>query len=245
MPATKDGFQLTTRDERGSDLDLLRLVFELRCARIDHLSALSGRSPKKVHGRVFELAKRGYLYCKDLPQQKHIYFLDKAGVSVLVEQGIIPSEELDRRLRHHELTELFLKHELMIVDVHVLLMLALREDDTLRLLEWREDRSIWDSVPPEQGSDSPKSRSLCPDARFVLEAPERPADRRIARFFFEADRSSENHKTFMDKLVAYWDYLTMGRFNERYAESRSFRVLTVTRSPERASAKHWPCVSRI
>ena len=46
------GFQLT-----AGDVELLRLVFEYRLAHIDHLSALTGRSYKKLHGRSRNLTE--------------------------------------------------------------------------------------------------------------------------------------------------------------------------------------------
>jgi len=50
------------------------------------------------------------------------------------------------RLRTYELKELFLKHEMMIVDIHVMLSLAGREG-LLKLVAWREGRELFDSVP--------------------------------------------------------------------------------------------------
>jgi len=52
-----------------------------------------------------------------LPQQKHIYGLGKAALPVLVEDGTADPDIVATRSRIHELTQLFLKHELMIVEL--------------------------------------------------------------------------------------------------------------------------------
>jgi hypothetical protein len=129
----------------AGDIEILRLVFDHRFLRRDHLSLLVGRHAKRLHRRLFKLATRSYLSTIRMPQQKHIYGIARAGVQTLVEQGIAPADLLDDRIRTHELTELFLRHEMMIADTHVLLTLASRQN-AARLCTWREGTELYDTV---------------------------------------------------------------------------------------------------
>ena len=116
------GFALT-----GGDIEIFRLLYEYRLLRTEHVSALTLRSPKKIHGRLIKLVRKHYIIVIRLPQQKHIYSLGREALPVLVEQGIASPELLDERLRVRELKDLFLKHEMMIVDLHVVMAMASRE----------------------------------------------------------------------------------------------------------------------
>src|SRR5579863_9663735 len=105
---------------------MIRRVHEYRFLHIDHLSALMNRSYKKVHGRLLKLVRNNFLARIELQFQKHIYVIGREGITVLVEQGMASRESVETRLRHHELKELFLKHQLMVVDLHCMLELACR-----------------------------------------------------------------------------------------------------------------------
>ena len=72
-----------------------------------------------------------------------------------------------------------------------------------------------------------------PDAFFSLEDSRRPAGSNRAHFFLEADRSSEIHLKFGNKIRAYWHYLQQGLHVQKFG-IKNFRVLTVTLTHERA-----------
>src|SRR5437016_5028498 len=127
------------------DLTVLKAVNEFRFLRREHLSALTGRPTKRLHRRLLALVENGYLLVTRIPQQKHIYSLGRAGVTALVAEGVIKDETAFRRIRTSELKELFLKHEMMIVDQHVRLRLAERVGE-LRLVHWEEGRGLFDAV---------------------------------------------------------------------------------------------------
>src|SRR5687768_14900090 len=111
-PADKDRLTIT-----AGDVVLFKLFSEYRLLRLEHLEVLTGRSYRRLHRRIFRLVQFGYLLPIVLPQQKHIYRLGKKALRVLVEQGSADHEALVERSRLHELTEFFLKHEMMIVDL--------------------------------------------------------------------------------------------------------------------------------
>src|SRR5438093_10158087 len=69
------------------DIDIFKSIYEYRFLRREHISALTGRDPKRVHRRLYKLFDADYLSRIVLPQQKHIYALGKAALQVLVEEG--------------------------------------------------------------------------------------------------------------------------------------------------------------
>jgi hypothetical protein len=225
-PCVLEGFQLT-----AGDVEILKLVLEFRLLRIDHLAALTGRSYKKLHGRLFKLVGRRYLSRIELPLQKHIYVLGKAGVPVLVEQGLAPKELLEWRLRHHELKELFLKHQMMVVDFHTALAVA-AGDGPVKLVAWKEGQALWNTVSVRIDG-AREELPVRPDAFFTLEDTTRPAGQNQVHFFLEADRSTTTHRRFERKLTAYWHYFQDGGHTAKHG-IRTFRVVAVTLTAERA-----------
>jgi len=192
----------------SADLEIFKLLYEYRFLRREHFSLLTGRNPTSLHYRLKKLADNGYL--NDLkvakqPGQKHIYSLGKPAFRSLVEKGIADEEVLIKRLRTHELKPLYLNHEMMIIDFHVMLSLATR-GSFLRLVRCEEGRHLYDSVVVK-GERLP----VTPDAFFTLEDSRRPAGRNLADFFLEADRTTETWpKQFQNKVRAYWCYLKDG-----------------------------------
>lgn len=223
-----DGFAIA-----AGDLVIFALVYEFRFLRREHISALSGRPAKRLHRRLFKLAHAGYLSVIRLPLQKHIYALGKKALAILVEQGRARPELLAERLRTHEIKELFLKHEMMIVDLHVMLALATQmEGSGLRLAHWREGRELFDSVSFADDAGLVKL-PVRPDAFFTLEDLRRMDSVKKISFFLEADRSTAAQKRFQDKIRAYSHYKEQGLHAEKYG-IKGFRVLTVTLTHERA-----------
>jgi hypothetical protein len=226
MPAV-NGFTLTE-----NDIEILKQVYEHRLLQVDHLIALTERPHKQLHRRLLKLIERNYLARIVLPAQKHIYTLGRAAAPALVEQGIAPKELIDFRLRHHELKELFLKHTMMIVEIHATLELAARNSH-IKLAAWKEGEEIYDSI---NVSEHGRQRRLPvrPDGFFTLQDTNRPPDRNRIHFMLEADRSTTTQTRFKDKIVAYWNYLQSGKQEQRYG-IKHFRVVTVTLTDARAA----------
>src|SRR6266851_8006733 len=120
MPA-KTGFQL-----QDSDVELLHFTYLLRIATIDQLAALSGRSVRALWGRLLKLKERRYLASVARFMQKHVYAIGSAARPVLIEHGYAPRDFADRRLRHHELTEIGIRHSLFVADIHARMLLLTR-----------------------------------------------------------------------------------------------------------------------
>lgn len=215
----------------NGDLEIFRLVYEFRFLRREQICALSGRPPKRLHRRLLKLVQHRYLMTIRLPQQKHIYGIGKAAFPILVEQGLGPEELLAFRIRTRELKPLFLNHEMMIVDIHVALSKAM-EGNALNLIGWKEGRELFDTVtvPGENGVEQLPVR---PDAFFSIRDSRRPEGANCAYFFLEADRSTETHSRFKDKIRAYLHYIAQGLHNKKF-NIKSFRVVTLTLTEARA-----------
>ena len=233
-----DSTELTEYDDEGKsfsppsgfvlvsgDLEIFKLIYDYRLLRREHLSALMQRSAKRLHRRLLRLAQNGYLTTIRLPQQKHIYGLGRAALPPLVEQGIAEEGILAQRFRAHELKELFLKHEMMIVDIHVMLTLAGRGSH-LRPYAWREGRELHDSVTVA-GHAGIHKLPIRPDAFFSIKDSRRATRIKRVHFFLEADRSTATQTRFKDKIHAYWHYLKQGLHAKKFG-IKNFRVITVT-----------------
>jgi hypothetical protein len=220
------GFALTK-----GDLAILSSVYEFRFMRREHLSLLIDRHPKRLHRRLLKLVQHAYLAATRLPQQKHIYSLGQAGIIALITEGVITSESAFNRIRTSELKELFLKHEMMIIDQHIMLRLA-EEAGEVRLVHWKEGRGLFDSVivVERQGF---ANLPLRPDAFFTIEDTRRDDGKNRFHFFLEIDRSTMPHTAFRQKLKAYRHYREQG-LHARKLGIQSFRVLTVTLTEARA-----------
>ena len=226
----KKNFQLV----RG-DVDLISHVYRHRLTQIHHLSHLTDRPVSSLYSRLRWLSRGRppYLYKIQFPFQKAHYLTGGRALDLLVEEGIAPREILAKRLRHHELTELFLKHLTMLTDIHVQLELATRQASSpLKLTAWEQGQYLVERLPAGKGADR-AHLPFTPDAYFLLEAKIPTPESHPWLYFVEADRSTTSHKRFSGKFEAYSAYYRLGRHRERH-NIPSFRVLTFTLTPARA-----------
>jgi hypothetical protein len=224
MPA-KTGFELT-----DGDIELLHAVYQLRIATIDHLAALSGRTVRALWGRLLKLKERRYLASVARFMQKQVYAVGSKGVPVLIEHGHTPPEFAERRLRHHELTEIGIRHSLFVADIHTR-MLLLTRSGPIGLIHWQEGSALWDSVVP--GEDD-LAIPVRPDAYFILKQAGRPEGKNRFHVFLEADRSTMSHERMAAKIAGYLAYYEQEGYRRKYPGMRSFIVATVTQTHERA-----------
>lgn len=216
----------------AGDIAILKFIHEFRFLRCEDVAALTVRHQMSVYRRLSKLLQERYVMVVRRPQEKHVYGLAKRSFSILVEQGIATPEHLAVRLRTAELTDLFFKHEMMLVDLHVMLTLASRQPESpLALEDWQEGRELWNTVS-FMGSRGMDKLPFRPDAFFSLIDRRRPG-RQGAYFFLEADRSKETHGVFTEKLLAYWHYHEHKMQKEQF-DIETFRVLTVTLTQRRA-----------
>ena len=225
MPA-KNGFQLQNRD-----IELLHSVYQLRIATIDHLAALSGRSVRALWGRLFKLKERHYLASVARFMQKQVYAIGSEGVPVLIEQGYVPADLKEKRLRHHELTEISIRHALFIADIHTR-MLILTRTGLIKLADWQEGSALWDSVVAREGrtrDPGPPRCLLC-----SWNTPIGQTGQNKFHVFLEADRSTISHERMATKIAGYVAYHEQQQHRRKYPGMRAFLVATVTQTRERA-----------
>jgi Replication-relaxation len=133
------GFQLV-----AGDIEILRHIHSHRLLHLDSLHILTSRSNKTLSRRLRKLKQHKFIHHYHPEVPKHIYTLGKAAVPILAEQGILPLNVVGNRTRH-ELNDLFLKHESMIAEFHVLLTVASRAG-LIKLVDWREGSALYDHV---------------------------------------------------------------------------------------------------
>jgi len=227
VKTTQKGFRLTK-----DDVDILRFVYLCHLVTIEHLMSLTGRSRRTLNRRLVRLTEHKYVYRRRaFPFEKYIYTINRSAAPVLVGLGIAPKEMIDLRVRLHELTDLFIRHALMLTDIHISLELAGRISP-IKLLEWREGKDLYDRVlVMEDGSQ--RRYPIRPDAFFTLLDTRREEGRNKLHFFLEVDRSTTTHKRFQRKVGGYSAYFQQGLQTKKYG-IKNARVLTITLTKERA-----------
>ena len=148
----------------------------------------------------------------------------------MIEHGYAPQEFAEKRPRHHELTEIGIRHSLFVADIHAR-MLLLTRFGPIKLIQWVEGPSLWDSVIPREDESPIPVR---PDAYFVLKHTDRPEGQNKFHFFLEADRSTMAHSRMAAKIAGYLAYYEQGLYKQKYAGMQGFLATTVTETRSRA-----------
>lgn len=245
--------ELTERDRH-----LLKQVHRHRFLRSSHLVSLLGGSRQHLLRRLQLLYHHGYL---ERPRTQLDYFhqgggsktlvygLGNKGSALLKRELALPFHRLKWGSQSPDTGRLFLEHTLLISDLMVCLELACRRHVGVKLL-------TGDKLPLPEATRSQREpfrwrvnvtgRLKCgviPDQVFALEFP--GGERRF--YFLEADRAtmpvmrqSLTQSSIYRKLLAYEATWTQNLHRARFGFHR-FRVLTVTRSPERVQTMLKAC----
>jgi len=219
----KPGFKFV-----DGDLDIIRIVHELRLATIDHVAMLTGRSYKRTAARLAKLEEEAYLKCVTKRPHRHVYGIGKEGVQLLIHHGYATRELNERRLRDHELKDLGIKHALFITDIHAKLIAFTRASPFV-LSRWVEGSTLWDRVTMSDNVTLP----IRPDALFAITWPD---GKGRANFFLEADRGSMAHSRMREKVSAYTHYFQKQLHVKKYPGMKTFRVATITETRGRANS---------
>jgi hypothetical protein len=237
-------FVLTARDR-----EILGLVHEHRLLTSAQISALLGETSTHLLRRLQLLYHARFLdrprtQIEDLIRnpgsRPMIYALGSAGAELLgVKVPKVPKLQ-------------FLDHALSVSAAIVAFTLACRAKGTVRVIPWSE---ILESKVPEETRrkrtpDSWQVRlpghgplGVAPDAIFGLHYLDRPEGANRAYFFLEVDRGtmpvvrrSLKETSVYRKLLAYHATAT-GEIQVHHFGFKAFRVLTVTKSPDRKRLK--------
>lgn len=227
------------------DVEILKLVHELRFASTEHIGRLIPGSYQQIQRRLRGLYDERYL---DRPPeqnarrnnrtQHYVYGLGYRGAQILREEHGLNQIRGDWTEKNREVANLTILHQLMIADFRTSLTVALREGRAAELVFWRQGHELLDhAIWRHQGREW--ERPVYPDAWFVL----RTREGKDRHFFLEADNSTMRLDRVYKKMEGYFWYWLAGReeyINEYrrekglFAKAMAFRVLTIAKSAERA-----------
>jgi DNA-binding Lrp family transcriptional regulator len=250
---TAPAFALTDRD-----VAIIRAVEKHRFLRSSHVAALLGASPQPVLRRLQRLYHAGYLdrpraqidYYRGGGSQPLVYGLGNAGADLLAQSFGVARGRIDWTSKNREVGALFLQHTLLIADVMVGLAVGCRANGRVRVIEpgeilahapaatrRRRNPIAWNvRVVHERERHT---IGVIPDKVFGLHFLDAPEGQNRAYFFLEADRGTMpverktfDRTSFFRKLLAYHETWRQ-QIHTQHFGIKSFRVLTVTSSPER------------
>lgn len=230
---TKRGFKLN--EKKGGDVEILALLYQFRRLTVDHLCLLTGRTRTAVSRRLVRLEEREYIYReREHVDDKYVCTIRQKGVPILVQHKVVPEEVLDQRIRWHEKTDYFRRHNVGVADIHVCLELASRVS-SIKLVEWKEGKEIEDKFTAYEDGQR-KNITLIPDGFFTLQDTRRPEGSNLADFFLEYDRWSSSQNRFKDKIKKYKAYFEQGLHTKKYGIKNAW-VVTVGIDEERTQKR--------
>lgn len=243
------------------DREIIRLVYQHRFLRSSHILSFLDGSSQSVLRRLQLLYHHGFLerprcqldYYHSGGGSRHIiYGLGNRGAALLRDESGSSQPSPRSGEQNRGVGRIFIEHAVMVSDIMVALELACRKKGTVRLLEGNQ-------LPRRTGSGgreqfrwgvniSPQFRlGVVPDRVFALYSELDDSEQTPAYFFLEADRGtmpvrrkSLAQTSFFRKLLAYQATWQQGIHKKEFGIHR-FRVLTVTRSAERAQSLVQAC----
>lgn len=229
-------------------MEILQAIFDSRFLTLSLLSVFFPPDPTKTPAhlrtekptrpgtnlarRLSKLFHHGYLdRIRTVRGGELVYGLGATGAELLrTRQPQLPVPMTDWAEKNRDISQLYIDHTLMIARFRAALTVALGETPSTQLeLFERESRSL-----KAEWKHDGRRAYVNPDAFFLLRDASRPEGRQRSAFFLEADRSTMS----LDRLrTKFGNYSRM--YADRVHQDRfgvpSFRVVTVTKSAERAS----------
>ncbi len=206
------------------DLELLRDIAEYRFLDTQQILALYPTSPRNVRLRLLKLYQDGFVERpraqKTFPRSKQflIYSLGEKGKELVS----VSRKEFSKQSK--EVGFPYLAHAMMVSQFRATLTLALRKYPSHPKIErWLQGYDLRDELASHGGRPE-----LVPDAFFTIKDKDEFLD-----FFLEADQSTMEGKRMLAKMRIYWKWWR-GLRHEKTLGIKNFRVLTITKSEERA-----------
>jgi len=160
---------------------------------------------------------------------EHIYALDNQGAHLLDDNQLSLPLEIDWREKTRDLSNLYVYHALMVAGFRTALTVALKARPTFTLPRFERESKDLKAEWKRQGSRV----YVNPDAFFILCDTSQPEGRQNAAYFLEADRSTMQLSRLLEKYARYSEMYQNRKHQEAFGIP-SFRVLTITKSKERA-----------
>jgi len=220
-------FQLTPRD-----LEVLKTVGDFQLLSAGQVQALHFRSLHKTRKRLFRLWQHGLLERRfgvtamGQGTPPALYSLSQRGARLLVSKLGLTIRASLSATPGRKASPLFYEHTLRRNDFRLALTLACRDTQDVKLLFWKQDKSIKDMVTFLNGSKTnPSVLRKVPvfaDGFFGIEVK---GNKRF--YFVEIDRGTTAHNRLLLKLKAYHHLWLQRRHIQRFG-IENFRVLYIT-----------------
>jgi len=233
------------------DFVIVRAIHENRFLNLPLLGLLFPPDPKAralktsdtstttEHGnlqrRLRSLFHHGYLFRFRTEHRAELtYAVTNQGLDLLRTRQLPLPLALDMRTKNQKLKGAYVEHTLMVARFRVGLALALRQHPELTLKTFERDnqdlRLQWER--PRKNGKGLDRLTINPDAFFILQSNKDKAQEQMG-YFLEADRSTMQLSRLVDKYRRYTAMFEDKLHRESYGVHH-FRVLTVTKSAERA-----------
>lgn len=205
------------------DHEILRDVADYRFLSTEQILALYPTSGRNVRQRLQNLYHAGFL---ERPEAQKA-FLHLSNHSLIYSLGEKGAELLERKdfVKNKEVGFPYLAHAMMVSRFRTTLTLALRNHPSRPKIEhWLQGYDLKDELAVRGARPE-----LVPDAFFTIRS-----ERGALDFFLEADQSTMDGKRMLSKMKIYWKWWRTER-HEKTLGVKNFRVLTITKSEERAA----------
>jgi hypothetical protein len=242
VATAKPPFQLQERDfaiveaiwsNRFLTRELVAQLFPPAASRGPDRTTTGTASGSNLDRRLAKLFHHGYLdRLRTAPGTPLVYGLGQRGAALLRDRrpDLSLSEATDWREKNRDVSNLYVDHTLMGARLRTALHLATKATPATELENFEREH-IGLKAEWRHGG---RRFFVNPDAFFVLRDRERPDGKQRTAFFVEADRSTMTLARLTDKFQAYARLYT-DREHQHAFGIPTFRVLTVAKSPERAS----------
>ena len=241
---------------RPRDVEIITNIADYRFLDTRQIAALhtNGKVTRNLQRRLFYLFNGGYLdrppqqvalgiiqaalaveqekrgesdNLFDVRPQHFIYALGNKGAALLADHRPDLKSRVSWLDKNRAVGYPQLWHTMMISKFRVALLQALKNHKTAELLEWRQGEDVRDYVKIKTESGKYRRIPVNPDGFFII----KEGNEKLP-FFLEADRSTMDHRRFLDKMSAYWRWYRE-RGHEKKFNIRKFRVLTITKTEAR------------
>jgi hypothetical protein len=216
------------------DIEIIKFLYSCRILTRQQIQELFRiNSTRRVNQRLRKLYDNKYVSRDFLPtvrgSAKAIYYLGPRGALIVADELGIDLNLVNRKRKStSKLQELFLNHVLGLNDIRIAFYLGLDLHPGLALERWINDNDCHQQYRVAVGGKN-VIRQFRPDGYFRI-----LYKGTLYSFFLEYDRSTMTLGRFTGKVYSYLDFSSLGYYQKRFGV-KYFRVLVVTKTPERLS----------
>jgi protein involved in plasmid replication-relaxation len=215
--------QLFPPDHSRKPTEALRATGRELAAPSTYPRNLVARLGKLFHHRHLDRLRSSY-------GGEIIYALGQHGAELIRDRQLrLFSDKIDWAEKNRGLAQGNIDHALTVSRFRTALTVALRSTPTITLDRFEREGQHLKAEWRRAG----RRAYVYPDAFFALRDSSRPEGKDRAHFFLEADRSTMKHSVMGEKFERYSELYREREHTKHYGIS-SFRVLTVTKSADRA-----------